>query len=53
MSTKTNLRLPLSEMERANLRKNETKIGDFLHHAPDELARFLNATPVGLVNCTP
>lgn len=45
MSTKNNLRLPLTEGERTNLRKNKVKMSDFLLHAPDELAIYLKATP--------
>ena len=45
MSTKNNLRLPLTEGERINLRKNKIKMSDFHLHALDELAIYLEATP--------
>ncbi|WP_077920548.1 helix-hairpin-helix domain-containing protein [Spirosoma sp. 209] len=45
MSPKNNLRLPLTEAERTNLRKHKVNISDFLRHALDELAVYLGATP--------
>lgn len=44
MKNKTTIKLPLTEMEKANLRKNKIKIADILDFAPDELEVLLNAT---------
>jgi hypothetical protein len=44
MKSKTNIKLPLTDVERANLRKNKIKIANILDFATDELATMLNAT---------
>ncbi|MDI9862703.1 helix-hairpin-helix domain-containing protein [Flectobacillus sp. DC10W] len=44
MKSKTNIKLPLTDIEKANLRKNKIKIANVLDFAPDELAILLNAT---------
>jgi|SRR6218665_203579 len=44
MKNKTNIKLPLSDIEKANLRKNKIKIANILDFAPDELEVLLNAT---------
>jgi hypothetical protein len=45
MKSKTNIKLPLTDAEKANLRKNKIKIADILDFATDELEVLLNATP--------
>jgi hypothetical protein len=45
MKNKTSIRLPLTDVERANLRKNKIKIANILDFATDELEVLLNATP--------
>ena len=45
MKKKTNIKLPLTDSERAALRKNKTKIADILDFVIDELEVLLNATP--------
>ena len=45
MKSKTNIKLPLTEVEKANLRKNKIKIVNVLDFATDELEVLLNATP--------
>lgn len=45
MKTKTNPKLPLTDQERTNLRKNRVKIGQLLDYAADELEVILGATP--------
>jgi Pathogenicity locus len=44
MKSKTNIKLPLTAVEKANLRKNKIKIADILDFATDELEVLLNAT---------
>jgi hypothetical protein len=44
MKSKTNIKLPLTDVEKANLRKNKIKITDILAFATDELEVLLNAT---------
>jgi hypothetical protein len=45
MKSKTKIKLPLTDAEKANLRKNKIKIADILDFATDELEVLLNATP--------
>lgn len=44
MKSKTKIKLPLTETEKASLRKNKIKIADILDFATDELEVLLNAT---------
>lgn len=44
MKNKTNIKLPLTDSEKANLRKNKIKIANILDFATDELEVLLNAT---------
>ncbi len=44
MKNKTNIKLPLTEIEKANLRKNKIKIADILDYATDELEVLLDST---------
>ncbi len=44
MKSKTNIKLPLTDVEKANLRKNKIKIADILDFATDGLEVLLNAT---------
>ena len=44
MKSKTNIKLPLTDIEKANLRKNKIKIASILDFATDELEVLLNAT---------
>lgn len=44
MKSKTNIKLPLTEVEKANLRKNKIKIASILDFAIDELEVLLSAT---------
>jgi hypothetical protein len=44
MKNKTNIKLPLTDIEKANLRKHKIKIANILDFATDELEVFLNAT---------
>lgn len=44
MKSKTNIKLPLTDIEKANLRKNKIKIANILDFATDELEVLLNAT---------
>ena len=44
MKSKTNIKLPLSDIEKANLRKNNIKIANILDFATDELEVLLNST---------
>jgi hypothetical protein len=44
MKSKTNMKLPLTDVEKANLRKNKIKIANVLDFAIDELEVLLNAT---------
>ena len=44
MKSKTNIKLPLTDVEKANLRKNKSKIANILDFATDELEVLLNST---------
>jgi hypothetical protein len=44
MKNKINIKLPLTDIEKANLRKNKIKIANILDFATDELEVLLNAT---------
>ena len=44
MKNKKNIKLPLTDIEKANLRKNKIKMADILDFAKDELEVLLNAT---------
>ncbi|MCX6319892.1 MAG: helix-hairpin-helix domain-containing protein [Bacteroidetes bacterium] len=44
MKTKTTIKLPLTDIEKASLRKNKIKIAALLDFATDELEVLLNAT---------
>lgn len=44
MKNKTNIKLPLTEIEKANLRMNKIKISDILDYATDELEVLLDST---------
>ena len=44
MKSKTNIKLPLTDVEKANLRKNKIKIANILDFATDELEVLLNST---------
>jgi Pathogenicity locus len=44
MKNKINIKLPLTDIEKANLRKNKIKIANILDFAIDELEVLLNAT---------
>ncbi|HEY0299175.1 MAG TPA: helix-hairpin-helix domain-containing protein [Arachidicoccus sp.] len=44
MKSKKNIKLPLTGIEKANLRKNKIKIANILDFATDELEVLLNAT---------
>ena len=44
MKNKTNIKLPLTDIEKANLRKNKIKIANILDFATDELEMLLNTT---------
>lgn len=45
MKNKSTIKLPLTDIEKANLRKHKIKIANILDFATDELEVFLNATP--------
>lgn len=45
MKSKTNIKLPLTDVEKANLRKNKIKIANVLDFAIDELEVLLDVTP--------
>lgn len=45
MKNMINTKLPLTDIERANLKKNKIKIANILDFATDELEVLLNATP--------
>lgn len=45
MKNKTNIKLPLTDIEKANLRKHKIKITNVRDFTPDELGVLLNATP--------
>jgi hypothetical protein len=42
---KTNIKLPLTDFEKSNLKKNKVKIAEILNYASDELEVLLNSTP--------
>jgi len=44
MKSKTNIKLPLTDIEKAALRKNKIRLADILDFATDELEGLLNAT---------
>ncbi len=44
MKNKTNIKLPLTDIEKANLRKNKIKIANIPDFATDELGVLLNVT---------
>jgi Pathogenicity locus len=44
MTNKSNIKLPLTDLEKASLRKHKIKIANILHFAPDELEVLLNAS---------
>lgn len=44
MKNKTSIKLPLTEIEKANLRKHKIKIANILDFAADELEVLLNCT---------
>ena len=44
MKNKTNIKLPLTDFEKANLKKNKIKIAGILDFATDELKILLNTT---------
>lgn len=44
MKNKSNIKLPLTDIEKANLRKNKIKIANILDFATDELEVLLNST---------
>lgn len=44
MKSKTNIKLPLTDTEKASLRKHKIKIANILDFATDELEMLLNAT---------
>lgn len=45
MKNKTSIKLPLTDIEKANLKRNKVKITDILNCAVDELEVILNSTP--------
>jgi hypothetical protein len=45
MKSQSNLKLPLRDAEKANLRKQKIKIADLLDYAVDELEIILNTSP--------
>jgi hypothetical protein len=45
MKNKTNIKLPLTEVEKINLRKSKIKIANIVDFATDELEVLLNSTP--------
>lgn len=44
MKNKTNIKLPLTDIEKANLRKHKIRIANIIDFATDELEVLLNAT---------
>jgi Pathogenicity locus len=44
MKNKTYIKLPLTDIEKANLRKNKIKVGNIIDFATDELEVLLNST---------
>lgn len=45
MKSKANIKLPLTNFEKVNLKKNKVKIADILNHAYEELEVILNVPP--------
>jgi hypothetical protein len=45
MKAKTNIKLPLTGFEKANLRKQKVKLSEILNYALDELEVILDTTP--------
>lgn len=45
MKSKTNIKLPLNDFEKANLKRKKVKIADISDYAPDEVEILLNSTP--------
>lgn len=45
MKNKTNMKLPLTDFEKANLKRNKVKIANILNYTPDELEVLLSLTP--------
>lgn len=45
MKKKTNIKLPLTDREKVNLRKQKIKIADITDYTPDELEVLLDSTP--------
>jgi hypothetical protein len=45
MKTKTNIKLPLTDLEKARLKQNKVKIGEIHDYAVDELEVLLNTSP--------
>ncbi len=45
MKNKVNMKLPLTNVEKATLKRNKIKIADILNYASDELEVLLNSTP--------
>jgi hypothetical protein len=45
MKTKANIKLPLTELEKASLRKNKIKLASIFNYAVDELEVLLGSTP--------
>lgn len=39
------MKLPLTDFEKANLKRNKVKIANILNYAPDELEVLLSSTP--------
>jgi Pathogenicity locus len=48
MKNKINIKLPLTDFEKANLRKNKIKIANILDFATDELAEFQTIPSIGI-----
>lgn len=44
MKNKSNIKIPLTDIEKANLRKHKIKIANILDFAPDEIEVLLNAS---------
>lgn len=44
MKTKTNIKLPLTDFEKANLKKNKIRIVEILNYSSEELEELLNST---------
>jgi len=45
MKNKTNIKLPLTDLEKANLKTNKVKMAELINYASDELEMLLGATP--------